>query len=335
VRAPYLACGVAGPELEPEERRVLEELQPGAVVLFARNVAAAGQVRELVQALAELPEPPYVAVDLEGGRVNRLRAVIGELPAAAVAAAAGPEAVRALGAACGSACAALGIGVDFAPVLDVARDGGYLGGEDRCLGAGVSAVRAGAAAFLDGLEAYGVGACLKHFPGLGSGTVDSHAALPELDDRADEERGTFLALTGPRRAVMVAHALAPSLGDALRPASLSPGVIGSLQGVPCGPIIGDDLEMGALGGYGTLPERAAAALLAGCDQVLVCNALTERVATVEHLERWSRRSPELRAALVRAGARVGDYGRRPVRQVTLGEVQARVESCWQACGGRQ
>lgn len=334
MRSPYLACGIDGTELSPDERALLEELQPGGLILFARNVQETAQLRELTEALQELPWRPHVAVDLEGGRVNRLRAVVGELPAPAVAASAGPEAVQALGAACGAVCAHFGIDVDYAPVLDLAREGGYLGGEDRCLASSPERVTELAEAFLSGLEPHGVAACLKHFPGLGSGVVDSHAELPILDDAVSDECGVFCMLAATHRAVMVAHALAPSLGEGLRPATLSPQIVALVRAAGCGPVLGDDLEMGALGAYGTIPERAAAALLAGCDQVLVCNALSERRAVVEHLELWGERSLSLRRAVERAASRVDGFARQPLATVGPDEVEARVATCWELCGGR-
>ena len=117
----FLACGVAGAELDEGERALLEALRPGGIVLFARNVAGREQLAALVRELRALPSRPYVAVDLEGGRVNRLAALLGPLPAAGDAARAGTEVVRALGEAAGAACAHFGIGVDFAPVADVDR----------------------------------------------------------------------------------------------------------------------------------------------------------------------------------------------------------------------
>ncbi len=102
----------------------------------------------------------------------------GPLPPSAEAARAGTAAVRALGAAAGAACAHFGIGVDFAPVVDVARPEGWLGSEERCLGGTPAEVQGAAAAYLQGLESFGVSGCLKHYPGLGSGAVDSHRELP-------------------------------------------------------------------------------------------------------------------------------------------------------------
>jgi beta-N-acetylhexosaminidase len=304
-----------------DEQRQLEALRPGGVILFARNVESREQLAGLVAELAGLPSQPYVAVDLEGGRVNRLEPLVGPLPSPAAAAAAGDRAVAALGAALGAACAHFGIGVDFSPVLDAACPDGWLAGEQRCLGATPGDVARLAGTVLAGLEACGVAGCLKHYPGLGTGRVDSHRELPVLDDAVAGEEATFRLLATAGRAVMVAHAVAPALGDPLRPASLSPVVVRRLRTVPCGPVIADDLEMGALAAYGSLGERAAAALLAGCDQVPLCNALDQRPAVVDHVRRWRGRDARLAAVLARSAGRVAGFGRGPLAPVSWDDVR--------------
>jgi beta-N-acetylhexosaminidase len=315
VRAPYLVCGVAGPALDDGERLVLENLQPAGLILFARNVRSAGQVAELVAALRAFPWRPYIAVDLEGGSVNRLRPILGELPSPARAAAAGAAAVRALGEAIGAACAALGIGAVFAPVVDAGRGEGFVTLEQRCLGGDPDEVVRMATAYLAGIESYGVAACLKHYPGLGSGRVDSHHELPVLDEIVSEDRKAFIELAAPGRAVMVAHALAPALGEASRPASLSETVVAPLREAECGPIIADDLEMGALARYGSIAERATAALLAGCDQVLVCNALEAREAVVIQVESSSALLAAKGQVTARPRAASSTYGQGRLRAV--------------------
>lgn len=305
---PWLVCGVSGPELPLWERRLLEALQPGGIILFSRNIAEVQQVQALVRELRRLPGRPFVAVDLEGGTVNRLRSLVGELPSPAQLAMRGEEAARSLGRACGAVCAALGIPVDLAPVLDVASEDGVLSQQQRCWGFHWESVSRLAGAFLEGLEGYGVQGCLKHYPGLGSGKVDSHKSLPVLEDQVREERLAFFALSSPTRAVMVAHALAPALGEGVSPCSLSRRIVGRLP-KDLGPIMADDLEMGALADWGTLAERAAAALWAGCHLVLLCNALDDREAVACHVDRWATRSPHLAACLSRAAAVLGTYGK--------------------------
>jgi len=316
---------VRAPELDAGERAALVALAPAAVVLFTRNVAAREQLAALVAELRALPSHPAVAVDLEGGRVHRLAGLVGSLPSARAAAAGGAEAVAALGDAAACACAHFGITIDFAPVVDVAHCDGFLGGEDRCFGADRETVATLAGVFVAALEARGVSGCLKHFPGLGSGSVDSHRQLPELSACVVEDAAVFARLASPVRAIMVAHAIAPSLGDVLRPASLSRRVIGMLRGCARGPVIADDLEMGALGEFGSLGERAAAALGAGCDQVLLCNALDARHELVEHVRAAAATDPTLAARLRSSRQRCVAFGAVAPPAVAWDEVERAAE----------
>jgi len=290
-------------------------------VLFARNVGDRLRLAALVREVRSLPWSPYVAIDMEGGRVNRLAALVGPLPSPAAAAAAGPAAAAALGDAVGAACAHFGIGVDFAPAVDVGRPAGWLLGEGRCLACDVEGVIAAAGAFLAGLERHGVAGCLKHYPGLGSGTVDSHRDLPVLADDAVVDERAFRALARPGRGVMVAHAVAPALGEAVLPASLSARVIARLRGSGAGPVVSDDLEMGALATFGGLPERAAAALAAGCDQATVSNTMAARAGVVEWVERWAAGDPAFAARLREAAGRVAGWGVGELPPVEWSEVE--------------
>lgn len=310
----FLACGVDGREIEAGERRLLHALAPGSVVLFARNISSRAQLAALVEELHALPGSPLVAIDLEGGRVNRLRALVGALPSAGEAAAAGVEACQALGEAAGGACAHFGIDLDFAPVLDVAWPDGWLAQEGRCWGCDGVGVASCAGAFLAGLESYGVRACLKHYPGLGTGAVDSHRQLPMLGDGVVEEEKTFALLATPKRAVMVAHAMCPQLGEAFAPASLSPRVVGRLARVGCGLVLADDLEMGALQGWGGVAERGAAALAAGCDQVILSNLMEEREILATHVSRAATGDGSLDARLRRGRERVAAFRQGLVRR---------------------
>jgi beta-N-acetylhexosaminidase len=329
---PWLVCGIKALVMQPAERQLLAQLGPGGVILFLRNVHDLTQLVDLVAEVRGLPSRPYVAIDLEGGRVNRLAKLFGPLPAPAQAAAAGPAALAALGRALGAACAALGITVDYAPVADVAHPSGYVGGEGRCLGADAATVVANAEPYLEAVESFGVSACLKHYPGLGSGAVDSHRELPVLGDTVAADEAAFTALLRPGRAVMVAHALAPSLGEPYAPASLSATIVGRLAATPCGPVIADDLEMGALACHGTLGERAAAALLAGCHQVLVCNAMDARPAVVEHVLRHASAGSSLAVRLREAAARCAPYGQGPFAEVDLAQALAACRLAREAAG---
>lgn len=330
----FLACGVAGTALDGAERRLLRELVPGGVLLFARNVASREQLAALVAELRALPGPPLISIDLEGGRVNRLRGVIGPLPSAAQAAAAGAEACHALGRAAGAACAYFGIDVDLAPVVDVAWPGGWLAGEGRCWGGDARAVTSFAGIFLAGLESYGVRGCLKHYPGLGTGAVDSHRELPALGDGVREEEEVFRVLATPQRAVMVAHAICPQLGDGFAPASLSATVVGRLDGVSCGLVLADDLEMGALAGWGGVGERAAAALGAGCHQVILSNLLEERAPLAAYVNRAAAGDRPLALRLQRGKERVDAFRRGvALRRVSWSEVERAADAARRLAGG--
>ena len=175
-----LIVGVPGPHLEIRELAVLEHVRPAGIILFARNVDTADQVRELVATFKELEPRPFVAVDLEGGVVNRLSGIWGDLPSPSAAAAAGRRAVRDLGEAAGASCRALGIHLDLAPVVDLDRPDGLIPRQGRCFGDNPERVATLARVFNDGLATWGVAGCLKHFPGLGSVVVDTHEELPTL-----------------------------------------------------------------------------------------------------------------------------------------------------------
>jgi beta-N-acetylhexosaminidase len=282
-----LIVGLPGPTLEANQLQVLERVQPAGVILFQRNVESAEQVRELVATLVSLETRPFLAVDLEGGAVNRLRPIWGELPSPASAAAGGRRAVRALGEAAGAACRSLGIQLDLAPVVDLDRPGSALSLQGRCLAADPERVVVLARIFNDGLASWGVRGCLKHFPGLGEIPEDTHETLPRLD-RSEAELAPHLAvfseLAEAIPLIMVGHVVAPALGDDERPASLSPIVVQSATRLPGSPLVlSDDVEMGALAGSGDLPQRVEAALAARNHGVLICKAFDRLPEIAAHL----------------------------------------------------
>ena len=282
---------------------------PGAVILFARNVAAEDQLRELVADLrSELPGA-ILCVDQEGGPVDRFRAITGRSPAFDRAWAAG-EAERA-GALAGEICAAFSIDWDLAPVVDRAVEGAgstILAG--RAASADPGEASAAAAGFLEGLNAFGVAGCLKHFPGLGRAAVDSHLVLPRIADDPDElekDLAPFRSLAPRVPAVMVSHA---AVGSERRPATLDRNIAtGLLRHVVgfSGVAVSDDLEMGALAEFGTIAERAARAFEAGCDLLCVGKDTAALPAAAEGIEREApasrREEAEGRIGAFREGLR--------------------------------
>lgn len=308
-----LVVGVPGPDLSSDQIRVLEDIQPAGVILFQRNIESAGQVRELVSQLVEIDPRPFVAIDLEGGMVNRLRPIWGELPSAAEAAAAGRKAVSALGEAAGAACRSLGIHLDLAPVVDLDRPNALMAQQGRCFSADPERVAILARVFNKGLAAWGVRGCLKHFPGLGEIPIDTHLELPRLDLPESDFGGhleVFSTLSEEIPLVMVGHVVAPGLGDGDRPASLSPVVVRRAAQLPGSPIIlSDDIEMGALASCGDLPERVEAALAARAHGVLVCKAFDRLPEIAAHLTEQMATDSSLSTRLLEMAACMGTLRR--------------------------
>jgi beta-N-acetylhexosaminidase len=278
--------GLSGPTIDPSERAILESLPPRAVILFQRNIETERQLEDLCAEIRSLPGEPFLCLDQEGGRVDRLREIAGAFPSFHQVAQAGLS--RHAGEVAGEACARFGFGVDLAPVVDRRLPGAgeaVLG--DRAAAEEPERIIESARQFLDGLHSRGVAGCLKHFPGLGRARRDTHHGLPVLPpDEEEEERdlAPFRALQELARAVMVSHA---ATQRDPRPSSLSrqiaTGLLRDRLGFE-GVSLSDDLEMGALSDFGGLPARSAAAMLAGCDLLFVCSRLEEYPDCVARVE---------------------------------------------------
>ena len=304
-----LVVGVPGTRLETEEREVLERVQPSGVILFARNIESVDQTRRLVEDLRDLETAPFVAIDLEGGMVNRFSSLWGDLPTPAESGKAGRGAVRALGEAAGAACRNLGVHLDLAPVVDLECSGGCLGLQGRCFSADPERVVTLARLFNEGLSTWGVTGCSKHFPGLGQVPVDTHEELPVLDPGEEElarQLSVFEALGPDFPAVMMAHVIVPGLGEAERPASLSRTMVEMAAALPGSPVVlSDDLEMGALDDWGDLPERVAAALAARNHGILVCKAFDRLEDIVLHLTDLGASDSKISTRVTEMAARMG------------------------------
>jgi beta-N-acetylhexosaminidase len=267
----HLFIGIPGQTLTPATRRLLRDLQPGGVILFARNIGSAGELRALSRALrTESDYRPLLAIDQEQGRVNRLRDIAGELPGIADLKRDGSvEKVEEFGRLTGRWLHQFGIDLDFAPVFDLGLAEADNALRDRCWGRTADEVIRWAGAFLEGLEREGVAACPKHFPGLGRATLDSHETLPVIRHDISEDIAPYRHFMRRLTAVMVNHAKYPVLED--KPASLSRAVITGLlrrQLGFTGLVVTDDLEMKAIRDF----ERAVGeAMQAGADMVLVCH----------------------------------------------------------------
>ncbi|MEZ5290342.1 MAG: beta-N-acetylhexosaminidase [Vicinamibacterales bacterium] len=256
------------------------EFDLGGVTMFARNVESPEQVLDLSVAIEALGRdaPAWVAVDQEGGRVARLRTPFTVWPPMATL---GRSDVPALAdrfaRALGRELHAVGITLDFAPVLDLGTNPANTVIGDRALSA--DAARAGAlgATIVRALQAEGIAACGKHFPGHGDTQADSHAELPLVEHAPDRLRAVEFepfrqAIAAGVAGVMTAHVLVPAI-DEERPGTLSSAVVGLLRGELGfeGMVMSDDLEMGALAARWSPAEAAVEALRAGCDGALICS----------------------------------------------------------------
>jgi beta-N-acetylhexosaminidase len=301
--------GLAGLSVSANERAFLRETRPWGLIIFKRNVSTPSQVAELAQSFRDaIGWQAPVLVDQEGGRVQRLGPPTwpayppggryGELydrePAVGIAAA------RLAGHLIAADLRPLGIDVDCLPLADVPLHGADPVIGDRAYGTEPAKVAALAKAIADGLQAGGVLPVLKHLPGHGRATADSHHKLPVVDtDRATLEATDFAAFR-PLAGLplgMTAHVVFSAI-DPVAPATTSAtmvkqvirGFIG-FQGL----LMSDDISMQALSG--TIAERSRAALTAGCDVVLHCNGdMSEMIAV-------AKEAPELSGdAAKRAGA---------------------------------
>jgi len=308
-----LVVGLPGPIVGQSERKTLDRVRPAGVILFTRNIISGDQTRDLVTALKDLDPRPFVCIDLEGGAVNRLKPLWGELPAPSAAAVAGECAVRIVGEAAGAACRALGIQLDLAPVVDLERPNSLISRQQRTLGRDPQRVAELARLFAEGLQTWHVSGCIKHYPGLGPIGIDTHEELATLEESADDlapHLAAFSELSTTIPAVMVAHVRVPAMGDSEHPASLSPTIVERAVALPGSPIVlSDDLEMGALESLGDLPHLVVQALRARNHGALVCRAFHRLEEIADHLKKSMRDDPVLERRVHQAVARLGTLGR--------------------------
>lgn len=328
-----LFVGFEGTALPKDLERLVGQGRIGGVILFSRNISGPEQVRDLIRALhaAAPPEVPLlVAIDQEGGRVQRLKAPWTVWPPMrALGRRDEPSTTAAVARAIARELSDLGIGLDFAPVVDVDTnpDNPVIG--DRSFDGRPERVSRHAAAFVEAMQAAGVAACAKHFPGHGDTRSDSHFELPRLLHEVDRLREVELApFAAAARAgvasIMTAHVVFEAL-DRKRPATLSPPVMHLLRGELGydGVVFTDDLEMRAVSDHFTPEQRVHGALAAGCDALLVCSKADLRDEALRLVERLP--DAKVEAALRRVVAMKQKYapGHRR-RALGIAEAPARV-----------
>jgi beta-N-acetylhexosaminidase len=284
--------GVAGSTLTDEERGFLRETQPWGLIVFKRNVAGAESLRRLIDDFRTLVgRKAPVLIDQEGGRVQRLGPPDWPSypPGAAYGALFDQDREKGLAAArlgarlIAADLAPLGIDVDCLPLADVPVSGADPVVGDRAYGTEPGKVAAIAGAIAEGLAEGGVLPVLKHIPGHGRATADSHHRLPVVDtDEGTLDRTDFAAFR-PLKALpmaMTAHVVFSAL-DPLAPATISPRIVRDVIRDSigfAGLLMSDDISMQALSG--SIGERSKAAIAAGCDVILHCNGQLSEVREV-------------------------------------------------------
>lgn len=286
--------GFNGHSVPDDLRRLVAEFDLGGVIYFARNVESPEQVRELSREVsAEKREwPLWVSVDQEGGRVARLKSPFTTWPPAATLGRSGDETLtKRFAAALAAELRAVGITLDYAPVLDIHTNPANPVIGDRALAEKAEDVARLGAVVIETMQAAGVAACGKHFPGHGDTSVDSHEALPIVEH--DPRRLEAIEFVPFRRAIaanvamiMTAHVLVPEI-DQERIATCSPLIVDAILKKKLGfrgVVVSDDLGMKAVSNTMSLGEASVAAVSAGCDALLYCNStIDEQVSALESL----------------------------------------------------
>ena len=289
----FLFIGLPGTELDADTRALIEEVQPGGIIIFGRNVAGPEQLRSLLDGVRELiPTPPLVGIDQEGGLVDRLRRIFTPMPSARTIRQHGDlAAARSLGRVTGEVLRMLGFNINFAPVMSIMTDDRDLlsnGLYSRSFGRSPGEVLGYSTVYMRGLQGTGCLGCLKHFPGIGAGEVDSHEEMPIVqlshDDLIAQDLAPYIELFQRRddrvRCVMVSHGGFPNIdireettGGLLEPASLNYNIVTRLLREELGYkhlVITDDLEMGAIARHCEIDDAAVRAFMAGEDMLLIC-----------------------------------------------------------------
>ena len=267
--------GFQGPALDAGTERVLDKIRPGGFICSQRNIESLDQIYELNLGFGSGASlPPLLAIDQEGGALDRLKHVVAPIPSVADLADLGTSAVRAGARLLASELEAAGFNTNLAPVLDLGLPGCVV--RERTLGASPAEVGRLAKVVIDEFEKKRILTCGRHFPGLGGASRDPHFVLPRIErsrrELLAEDVVPFNDLSDRLDLIMVSHGHYPALGD-IRPvpASLSHRIVGGLLRETMkfeGVVMTDDLTMGAVTSVGLTPKTFLKAVEAGNDMVL-------------------------------------------------------------------
>jgi beta-N-acetylhexosaminidase len=318
-----LIIGFDGTEMSPRLASLLTKIQPGGVILFARNIAAAERTHALLRECQKrVATPLFTCVDLEGGTVDRFRDVLGSAPSAAEVFATGSRALyRKHGRMIGENCRVLGFNVDFAPVLDLAYEASRSVMSSRAVSDDPRQVVIYAREFLRGLGETGVLGCGKHFPGLGEATLDTHRELPSVEKPLrklwDSDLVPYRLLRRELPMIMVAHAAYPGVTKERIPASLSRRLITDMLRKKIGYkglIVSDDMEMGAVLDFAPIEQTVVQHIRAGGDLALICHKEEMIVRAYESLMHEAERDRTFRRRVEESVRRVLAFKKKWMKQ---------------------
>src|SRR5881409_192541 len=286
-----IMIGVPGKELDAETAQLFRRVQPGAFILFGRNLENAAQLRKLIDDLRDVSEiEPIITVDQEGGRVSRLRRIGSEPPnAQQLRKKDNVNLIRRHGDITGRLLRLFGFNLDLCPVLDISfNDEAENSLRGRCYGRTVEEVIRNAGAFNEAMREQGIASCGKHFPGYSAATSDAHYQLPRVDRTREQldqnELAVFRKFVDDVDSMMICHGWYPCFESKKTPATLSRRIITDLLRNELGfdgLIMTDDLDMGAiLNGY-RLEDTIRLVIAAGNDLTMICH----RIPEIENVQR--------------------------------------------------
>jgi len=287
-----IMTGVPGKELDAKTARLFKSVQPGAYILFGRNLQNATQLRKLIDDLRDLSDiEPIITIDQEGGRVSRLRRIGNEPPNAQQLRDKNDiDLIRRHGDITGRLLRLFGFNLDLCPVLDISfNDDAENSLYGRCYGKDVQQVVRNAGAFNQAMREQGIASCGKHFPGYSAATSDAHFQLPQIDRTREEldrnELAVFREVIGDIDSMMICHGWYPCFEPQPTPATVSRRIVTELlrnEFAFEGLITTDDLDMGAiLIGY-RLDDTIRFTLEAGNDMMMLCHRVPE-IETVQRI----------------------------------------------------
>lgn len=288
--------GMEGYTIDEDARRMIEDWHVGGFILFGRNIRDADQLTELLNSLKKSNSqvnktPLFLSVDEEGGRITRMPDELEKLPAPGTIGAVNDEGYSLkIGSMIGEELRLFGLNMDFAPVLDINSNPKNPVIGDRSFGSDPDTVTSHGIQTMKGIQSKGVISVVKHFPGHGDTSTDSHLELPRIENTLDRLEDFELipfeeAVGNDADAVMVAHILLPEI-DPDNPASFSKKIISGILREKMkfnGVVVTDDMTMGAIVNNYDIGEAAVKSVNAGSDIILVCHTQDSKEAVIEAL----------------------------------------------------